>query len=44
MMKMKQNNEESRTLAELRDTLLPELISGQLRVPDTETILSEVVR
>jgi type I restriction enzyme S subunit len=25
---------QSRTLAELRDTLLPKLISGQLRVPD----------
>ena len=44
MAKMKQNDDQSRTLAELRDTLLPKLISGQLRVPDTETILSEVVR
>jgi type I restriction enzyme S subunit len=30
---MKQRDEESRTLAELRDTLLPKLISGELRVP-----------
>ena len=32
-------NVESRTLADLRDTLLPKLISGELRVPDTELIL-----
>ena len=29
-------NVESRTLADLRDTLLPKLISGELRVPDAE--------
>ncbi len=29
---------ESRTLATLRDTLLPKLISGELRVPDAERI------
>ena len=28
------NNEQSRTLAELRDMLLPRLISGELRVPE----------
>ena len=33
------NVSESRTLAGLRDTLLPKLISGELRVPDTELIL-----
>lgn len=27
-------SEQSRTLAELRDTLLPKLISGEVRVPD----------
>jgi len=27
------NNEESRTLAGLRDALLPKLLSGELRVP-----------
>ena len=31
----------SRTLAALRDTLLPKLISGELRVPDVEKILEE---
>lgn len=34
---------ESRTLAALRDTLLPKLISGELRIKDAERIVSEVV-
>ena len=34
-----QNELETRALAELRDTLLPKLISGELRVPDTEAFL-----
>lgn len=29
---------QSRKLGQLRDTLLPKLISGELRVPDTERI------
>jgi len=33
--KIRSNILESRTLADLRDTLLPKLISGELRVPDT---------
>jgi len=33
---------ESRTLAELRDTLLPKLISGELRVPDAERLMEEI--
>jgi type I restriction enzyme S subunit len=33
---------QSRQLAELRDTLLPKLLSGELRVPDTERITEEV--
>lgn len=32
------NVESSRSLAQLRDTLLPKLISGELRVPDAERI------
>ncbi len=32
-------SDQSRTLATLRDTLLPKLISGELRVPDVEKIL-----
>jgi type I restriction enzyme S subunit len=31
--KMKATDQESATLAALRDTLLPRLMSGQLRVP-----------
>ena len=34
--RIKTNESESRTLAELRDTLLPKLISGELRVPEAE--------
>jgi type I restriction enzyme S subunit len=35
------NVEQSRTLAALRDTLLPKLISGELRVKDAERFLKE---
>ncbi|MCK9398155.1 MAG: restriction endonuclease subunit S [Methylobacter sp.] len=35
------NSEQAQTLAALRDTLLPRLISGQLRLPDTEAILED---
>ena len=38
---IRQNTEQSRTLAALRDTLLPELISGRLRVADAEKFLQE---
>ena len=34
--KMRDSIMQSRTLAALRDTLLPKLISGELRVPDAE--------
>lgn len=38
------NNEyESRTLTALRDTLLPRLISGELRVPDAERIIGRAI-
>ena len=33
--------EENRILSELRDTLLPKLISGELRIPDAEKFLEE---
>lgn len=33
------NRAESRTLADLRDTLLPKLISGELRVPEAEALV-----
>lgn len=35
-------NDESAILASLRDTLLPKLISGELRIPDAEKLVSEV--
>ena len=35
---IKRTEQESRSLAELRDTLLPKLMSGELRVPDTDLI------
>lgn len=34
---------ESRTLAQVRDTLLPKLISGELRVPDVERMIGEML-
>ncbi|MFQ1801561.1 restriction endonuclease subunit S [Aeromonas veronii] len=36
------NNQQSQTLANLRDTLLPRLISGQLRLPDAEQQLKDL--
>ena len=41
--KITANLEQSRTLTELRDTLLPKLISGELRVPEALEIADEVV-
>jgi type I restriction enzyme S subunit len=38
-----QHSIESRTLAALRDALLPKLISGELRVPDAERIVGRTV-
>jgi type I restriction enzyme S subunit len=38
---VKISSNESMTLGELRDFLLPKLISGELRVPDAERILGE---
>ena len=35
------SQQESRVLFELRDTLLPKLISGELRIPDAEKFLEE---
>jgi type I restriction enzyme S subunit len=36
------NHEECETLAALRDTLIPKLLSGELRVPEAESAVSEV--
>lgn len=37
------NNQESKSLANLRDTLLPKLLSGELRVPEAELQMAEVL-
>jgi len=37
------NQEESQTLTQLRDTLLPKLISGELSVPDAEKIVARTL-
>ena len=36
------NDQEIETLSEIRDTLLPKLISGELRIPDAEKLFEEV--
>ncbi len=41
--KMAQNYEANITLTNLRDTLLPKLISGELRVPEAEKIAEEAL-
>ena len=41
--KVRNNIEESRTLAQLRDTLLPKLISGKLRIEDAEEFLEDAL-
>jgi type I restriction enzyme S subunit len=35
------NHKQSQTITEIRDTLLPRLISGQLRIPEAETLIEE---
>ncbi len=41
---MAEGEREPRMLAALRDTLLPKLISGELRVTDTKHFLAEAPR
>ncbi|MBT9143060.1 MAG: hypothetical protein DDT29_01459 [Dehalococcoidia bacterium] len=41
--KLQEYNEESLTLTALRDTLLPKLISGELRVPDAEKCVEDLI-
>jgi type I restriction enzyme S subunit len=44
MFEMCQNNDQqSRNLADLRDTLLPKLLSGEIRIKQAEKIVSEAV-
>ena len=40
LKRQKHNGDQSLTLAALRDTLLPKLISGELRVRDAEGVVS----
>ena len=41
--KCKRTVDESLTHAKLRDTLLPKLISGELRIPDAEKLAEEAL-
>ena len=41
MQRIKKNENQAQTLAQVRDTLLPKLISGQLRQPEAEALLAE---
>jgi len=41
--RMAANVHQAQTLTTLRDTLLPRLISGQLRLPDAEALLEETI-
>jgi len=41
--KIKKNGEEIQILSNLRDTLLPKLISGQIRIKDAEKFVGEIV-
>ena len=43
MQKIKINLHQIHTLSNLRDTLLPRLISGHLRLPEAEAVLAELV-
>lgn len=38
-----ENNQQSDCLASLRDTLLPKLLSGQLRIPEAEQQVAEII-
>jgi len=42
MERIRENLKQAQTLATLRDTLLPRLISGQLRLPEAEAIESQL--
>jgi type I restriction enzyme S subunit len=42
MERIKENLTQAQTLAVLRDTLLPRLISGQLRLPAVEALTEEL--
>ncbi|MDP1664510.1 MAG: restriction endonuclease subunit S [Methylobacter sp.] len=41
--RLTENEKQAQTLTTLRDTLLPRLISGQLRLPEAKTLLEETI-
>jgi type I restriction enzyme S subunit len=41
-LKVVEHEREARTLAALRDTLLPKLISGELRIEEADTFMARV--
>ena len=41
MLRIRENLLKSQTLSSLRDTLLPRLISGQLRLPEAQSLIAE---
>ena len=41
--KILENQQQAQTLTQLRDTLLPRLISGQLRLPEAESLLENAL-
>jgi type I restriction enzyme S subunit len=43
MERILENNLQSETLSKLRDTLLPKLLSGELRVPEAEAQLAAIL-
>lgn len=43
MGRIKENLKQAQTLAALRDTLLPRLISGKLRLPEAENTIAEAI-
>ena len=42
MLRIRENLHQAQTLSTLRDTLLPRLISGQLRLPEAQTLMDAV--
>ena len=43
LARLVENERQAQTLATLRTTLLPRLISGQLRLPEAQALLKETV-
>ena len=43
MYRVRMNDEQVQTLASLRDTLLPKLLSGEIEVPEAEASVEEAI-